>query len=408
MQGASEAPDRSAAEERLQGLLVEHRERFVARFGGGGDARLFLSPGRVNLMGAHLDYNGGPVMPMAIDRGTFLAARARQDDRVRIASTLDDTVLELTLGEIEGSDPTVRGAWVDYPLGVVLDLVRSGCTTSGADLWIGGNLPIGAGLSSSASVCVGTAYALTTLWGVAAEPKGLIDAALWAEREFVGVQCGIMDPYAVTLARPGHLLWLDCFDQSYEHVPLDQGAVTIAVADTGVRRELAQGAFNERVAQCASAFEKLQPLQDGARCLAQITRETLDRGAGALEDAERKRAEHVIGETARAHDARHALREGDLARFGRNMSAAHESLREHYEVSIPELDTLVEAALAWDGVLGTRLTGAGFGGCIVVALATEARQGFAEHLGEAYRQKFGPVPHVEFFQGGSGPREFPL
>lgn len=382
--------------------LAGHRERFLRRFGGGGEVRLFFSPGRVNLMGAHLDYNGGPVMPMAIDRGTFFALRAREDRRVQFASTLNDSILDSSVDEL----PLERsGRWFDYPLGVMHAMQGRGHIGAGADVLIGGDLPIGAGLSSSASICVGTGFALAALWGIESEPQDLIRDALRAEREFVGVKCGVMDPYAVTLTRQGHLLWLDCSDESYEHVPIDPREVTIAVADTGVRRELARGAFNERVMQCSRAFEELSQHQPEARGLADISLEVLDERAPLLDAVIQKRARHVVAETARTHDARAALLEGDLERFGRNMSAAHVSLRDLFEVSVPELDELVSAALDWEGVLGTRLTGAGFGGCIVIALRSTQRAGFREHLIERYRSRFDSDPTVEFFRGGSGPKE---
>jgi len=344
-------------------------------------------------------------MPMAIDRGTFFAVRGRDDGRARIASTLDGATQGLDLADLVRSPEPRSGTWVDYPLGVVLRLLRAGRASGGFDVLIGGNLPIGAGLSSSASVCIGTAYALTSLWGEVAAPEELIEVALWAEREFVGVKCGIMDPYAVTLTRPGHILWLDCADRRVEHLPLDPDSVTIAVADTGVRRELARGEFNQRVAQCARAFEVLHRRQPEARCLAQVRRETLEESAHELEPVVFRRALHVLTETARAHDAREALLAGDLLRFGRNMTSAHASLRELYDVSIEELDVLVDAALDWDGVLGARLTGAGFGGCVVAAVTSGHRAGLREHLTERYRKRFDSEPTVEFFRGGSGPRE---
>ena len=391
--------------EDLADLASRHRDAFRETFQGTGEVRLFFSPGRVNLMGAHLDYNGGAVMPTAIDRGTLLGVRAREDGRVRLATTHAPEGFEASLDRL----PRERtGSWVDYPIGVIRQLRGEAREPVGFDLLVGGNLPIGAGLSSSASVTVGTAVALDALWNLRAEPRRLIAAALFAEREFVGVHCGIMDPFAVLLSRPAHLLWIDCTDEVVEHLPFGAaGEVRIAVADTGVRRELARGAFNERVAECARAFEFLRLHQDGARCLAEIRPETLEQHAGSLDANVFARAQHVVSEVARTEDARKALLDGDLARFGGNMTAAHTSLRDLFEVSVPELDHLVDRALEWDGVLGTRLTGAGFGGCIVVLLTAEACNGFEAHLGSTYRKAFGREIDVRFFGGGGGPRELP-
>ncbi len=389
----------------LSSSLAEHLLRFHERFGDAPGARLFFSPGRVNLMGAHLDYNGGPVMPMAIDRGTFLAVRSRSDREVHLASTLEAGSLAASLDELPAR---ATGAWHDYPVGVIHHLLRERGPGEGVDVLYGGNLPIGAGLSSSASICVGTALALHHVWGLEVSTLACVEAALWGEREFVGVRCGIMDPYAVGFARPGHLLWLDCKDSSTSLIPFDVDALTVAVADTGIRRDLAQGAFNERVAECARAFEQLRPFAPEATCLRDVEASVVEAHAGELDDTALRRARHVAAEVRRTFEARDALLRGDLAAFGARMSASHTSLREDFEVSVPELDALFEAALGWDGVLGSRLTGAGFGGCTVVLLRREARSGFADHVGARFEQRFGRRPRISFFQGDPGPRPIDL
>lgn len=384
--------------------LVRHAARLDERLGsaGGGGTRLFFSPGRVNLMGAHLDYNGGPVMPMAVDRGTFFAIRPRADRLVRFASTCEDGGLEC---DLDAALPPASATWTDYPLGVVRALLADRGAPCGVDVLFGGNLAVGAGLSSSASICVGTALALDAVWGLGTSAMERIRAALWAEREFVGVQCGIMDPYAVGLSRPGHLLWLDCKDESTEHLPLDTDTLSIAVVDTGVRRELAQGAFNERVAECARAFEGLRPFAPGAQCLRDVPLAVLEEHGDVLDDASAERARHVLMEVARTFAARESLLAGDPACFGAQMSKAHWSLRDLFRVSVPELDALVELSLEVPGVLGTRLTGAGFGGCTVVLLKREARDELAARLREGYRDRFGREASIGFFDGDAGPRE---
>lgn len=394
-------------EERHAAALAEHARAFETSFRAGGSFRLFFAPGRVNLMGAHLDYNGGPVMPTAIDRGTFLAARPRADRRVVFASLREAGRQAFSLDEL----PDERtGSWADYPLGVLRScLARQRASgrgeAGGVEILFGGNLPVGAGLSSSASICVGTAAALDALWELGEEPLERVESALEAERGFVGVQCGIMDPYAVGLARPGHLLWLDCKDRSWEHLPLDFSRLALAVADTGVRRELAEGAFNERVAECGRAFTELRVHAPNATCLRDIPPAVLEEHRGELLPAVAMRAEHVLREVERTFDAREALLAGDPARFGAAMTAAHASLRDHFEVSCAELDRLVEDATSVPGVLGSRLTGAGFGGCSVILLERGAEEDLRAALDAGFRGAFGRTPRLELFHGDRGPRE---
>jgi len=389
----------------LEEIPARRERRFAEALGPGASPRHFFSPGRVNLMGAHLDYNGGPVMPTAIDRGTFVSARPRADSTLRLASDLDSRTWTL---ELEALPETPQGSWIDYPLGVIRELVdwsREG--RPGLDVHFGGDLPIGAGLSSSASMCVGMALCLDRLWELGLTPLERVNAALAAEREFVGVRCGIMDPYAVGLARPGHLLWLDCRDRSHEHLPLDLQRLSLAIADTGVRRELAASLFNHRVEECAEAFRVLSAHCPEATCLREVPEEVLRGHGDELEVALRARAAHVIGEVGRTFAAREALLRGRPEEFGAAMTEAHESLRELYEVSVPELDQLVEDATSVPGVHGCRLTGAGFGGCVVALLEREAEAELAARLRAGFARRFGREPEIEFFLGDDGPRELP-
>lgn len=381
---------------------------FAEHFGTGATPRVFFAPGRVNLMGAHLDYNGGPVLPTAVDRGTLILAAPRPGRRVRLACLREGEGLEVDLERL----PMARtGAWSDYPLGVlreVLELARArGCLdrTGGLDLYFGGNLPVGAGLSSSASICVGTALALDRTWGLDLAPMDRVHAALRAERGFVGVQCGIMDPYAVGLARPEHLLWLDCKDAAYEHLPLDPTAFSIAVADSGVRRELAAGEFNRRVAECDQAFGRLAPHAPDAICLRDVPWDVFLEHRADLEPVLARRVEHVLREVERTFAARSALLAGDIVGFGRLIQAAHGSLRDLYEVSCRELDRIVEDALACSGVFGARLTGAGFGGCAVILVRKGAEEELAERLTRGFHATFGREVPLWFFRGDEGPRE---
>jgi galactokinase len=403
------APDSSAGdrESRSDACLADAdragREDLLrawnAEWPGAGVPRVFFAPGRVNLMGAHLDYNGGPVMPTTIDRGTYLAVRPRTDGVVRLASLVEHGRAELDVARLPKRP---LGVWHDYPVGVLRALAERLPTGTGFDLLYSGNLPIGAGLSSSASICVVTALALSQTLDLGLAPEDWVDVALQAERGFVGVQCGIMDPFAVGCSRPGHLLWLDCLDRSYEHVPLDAGRVAVATADTGVRRELAGGTFNQRVSECEQLCQTLAP---GARFLRELDPDLFWSREGELPAALAARGRHVFSELGRAFSARDALRSGDVESFGRLMTESHASLRRDFEVSIEELDALVDLAAEVPGFLGSRLTGAGFGGCTVILLERGAEDDLRRALEAGYQERFGRKPTVRTFAGDPGPRE---
>ena len=387
--------------------LQEHGERFAATFGGAVDARLFFSPGRVNLFGGHLDYNGGPVLPTAIDRGTHIAIRPREDGAVRLASTFSGVVGEFRMDALPISP---RGEWFDYPLGVLLALVEMGegaasRLSGGLDVLFGGNLPVGAGLSSSASICVGSAFAFDQVFGLGLDAVQRVAAALDAERGFVGVKCGIMDPYAVGFARPRHVLWLDCKDETYEHLPLDFERVAIGVVDTGIQRRLARGEFNRRVNECAAAFQALRVHAPSATVLRDVDRSVLEAHGHELDPDLLRRATHVIEEVERTYVAREALLGGDLVTLGRCMSETHASLRDRYDCSCDELDVLVEAAIGEGGALGARLTGAGFGGCAVMLLEAGTEERVSAVVSSAFERSYGRRPPIAFFQGDAGPRE---
>ncbi|MDP6739023.1 MAG: galactokinase [Planctomycetota bacterium] len=387
--------------------LAAHASQFLECHGPGQAPRLFFSPGRVNLFGGHLDYNGGPVMPTAIDRGTFIAARSRSDRLLRMASAYDRQVVEIDLDQL----PRARvSKWVDYPLGVVLDLTTQQAESDsalpgGLDILYGGDLPIGSGLSSSASICVGTAVMLDSLWSLGLSNLDRVRAALRAERHFVGVQCGIMDPYAIGCARAGHLLWLDCKDESIEYLPIDGAQLSILVTNTGVQRALAASEFNRRVDQCAQAFDILRSASAEATCLRDIPLEVLESERGSMDPVLANRAEHVIHEVRRTFEAREFLLAGDPEGMGVCMTQTHESLRSLYEVSCSELDFLVEVAATCPGAFGARLTGAGFGGCTVTLVRRGDEDEVQASLEARFEAEFGRCPTVEVFEGDPGPRE---
>ena len=386
-------------------FLEGHIRAFERLFGSAdiqGDLRVFFAPGRVNLMGAHLDYNGGPVMPTAIDRGTLIAVATRRDRKVRLRSVSEPGEFEV---DLDADRPRRRGRWVDYPVGVLAGMLERSSERPGVDVLFGGNLPVGAGLSSSASICVGFAFALDQVWELGLSPLERVALALDAEREFVGVRCGIMDPYAVGLAQRGSLLWLDCMDSSFEHLPLDPD-LSIVVADTGVRRELAQGDFNQRVSVAAEAFELLRPHHRQASCLREIPLAVFEPLRDSLEDVPRRRAQHVLEEVERTFRARECLLNGDVGGFGSAMAESHRSLRDLYDVSVPELDCLVDSAMSQPGVLGARLTGAGFGGCAVILAQTIMSERLAEAVATDFERRFAHRPKIEIFAGDEGPREY--
>ena len=387
-------------------LVSEVVSQQAERHPGVGAPRAFFAPGRVNLMGAHLDYNGGAVLPAAIDRGTVVAVSPRSDGRLRFTSSLEGGEHEFDLARL----PSERtGTWADYPLGIARAMLSYvGAGPEGVSFHFGGNLPIGAGLSSSASICVGTSRSLASVWGLDLEAVDHVHIALAAEREFVGVQCGIMDPYAVGLARAGHLLWLECRDVRFEHVPFDSDRLSILVADTGVRRELAASEFNRRVEECRQAFLILRREEPEASCLAQVSMDALGACAEELGPVLSRRAAHVIAEVGRTSLAREGLREGRPEVLGEQMMDAHASLRGLYEVSCPELDCLVEAAGRCEEVFGGRLTGAGFGGACVFLVKRGGEEDVKARLEESFREAFDRDPQVAVFQAAGGPSELAL
>ena len=385
----------------LKLLLKRAVQGFEAVFQGGSAPRVFQAPGRVNLMGAHLDYNGGPALPLAIDRGTRVAARAVAEPVVRLASAQRPERLELSLESLpEGP----RGDWTDYPAGVVRALAGGeAAPLPGLELFVDGDLPVGGGLSSSASLCVATALACAALAGAALAPEDLADLAWRAERDHVGLPCGPLDPHAVARARAGHLLWLECDTLAAVHLPVDSARFRVAVVDSGVPRTLAGSAYADRVARCRAAQRALDAA--GLPRLVEATPEELQLIAGAVDGETLRRARHVVTEAARTRAARQVLAAGDLAGLGCLMLETHASLREDHGVSCPELDHLVDSAAVLEGVHGARLTGAGFGGCVAILLEPGSEGSVEDALGRAFEGRFGRRPDFAAFGCGAGPRE---
>jgi galactokinase len=369
------------------------RTAFERAFGASPEL-IVRSPGRVNLIGEHTDYNDGWVFPAALDRGTYLAARRRADGVLRVRAAVLGERDEVALADLR---PAEGPQWTRYVRGSVA-LAREApaggaADVRGADLLIDGDLPIGAGLSSSASIELGVLAVATALAGRGLDPVALARLGHRVENEIVGVRTGIMDQLAVACGKAGHALLIDCRTLDTEPVPLPDG-VRILVLDSAVPRALAGSAYNQRRAECESALAALRTTEPSLRALRDVSRELLTARRAGLGEVELRRARHVVSENERVLDGVAALRRGDVHEFGRLMTSSHASLRTDYEVSCPELDTLVAIALDTPGVLGARLTGAGFGGCAVALAETAAATTAAAAIGALYREVSGRDGHA--------------
>jgi galactokinase len=379
------------------------RQLFRDRFGGGGPPeRLFFASGRVNLLGAHVDYHGGPVLPVAVDRGVFVAARVRADRRLRAVSLDFPGSHDL---DLDAPPKAADAGFAAYPLGICVALEEGGARLRGLDLAFGGTVPAGAGMSSSAAILVATATAVAETQGIALPPLERGRLAFRAETRFVGVKCGIMDQFASALGRAGHALWLDCKDQSFDYVPLPVDRMSFMMLDSMTRRELASGSYNRRVDESMGALAKIRRTAPAATCLRDVTSGQLERARGDLSDVEWKRARHVVGEVARVQRARALLVAGDLLEFGALMWQSHQSSRHLYEVSTERLDALHELSIGHPDCYGARLTGAGFGGCALAVVRRGCEEPFRDHVVAGFARRFGTPPEVHPVGFGGAPLE---
>ena len=386
MGGAEDLGAPASQEERLRRLAGAFESRF-----GRGPVAVAEAPGRVNLIGEHLDYNEGHVLPVAIDRSIMVAFASRSDGRVRLYSLDFEQELAFDLEDIQ-RDP--EAPWSDYVRGVAWALREAGHRPSGLDAALQGDVPVGAGLSSSAALEVAALGAFDAVSGLRLERRDLALLGQRAENGFVGVACGIMDQMAAALSRAGHALLIDCRSLEHEAVPVpleDSGSrgsagLRMVVADSGVRRALLGSQYNVRRQECQQAAELLAAAitDRPVTALRDVRSEDLARHGHSLPPNVLKRARHVVEEERRVLLSVEALRAGDVEAFGEMLNASHRSLRDDYEVSCPELDLLVELAWAQPGVLGSRLTGAGFGGCTVSLVRAEAVETFREHVVARY------------------------
>ena len=377
-------------------------ERLGHVLGPGGRAVEVVAPGRVNLIGEHTDYNDGYVLPMAIDAAIDMAARPRADQEIRVHALDYAQTVTFRLDEPIRKDPV--HAWSDYVRGVLWALQEGGIAVGGMDLAFGGTLPQGAGLSSSAALEVATLLAARAVSGFEMELPRMARLCQQAENGFVGLQCGIMDPFASLAAKAGHALFLDCRSLAYEQVPLALGDHVIAIVHSGVKHALVGSEYNVRRRQCAAGVEVLRARFPALRALRDATMEGLEACRPDLDPVVFRRCRHVVTEDARVLASIAALRAGDLARFGQLMDASHASLRDDYETSCPEVDLLVDLARRCRGVLGARITGGGFGGCTVNLVQQGALEAFREEALGAYQRRTGKEPRLLLSAAAGGAR----
>ena len=379
--------------------------KFQEVFGDADGAKVFFAPGRVNLIGEHTDYNGGHVFPCALTIGTYGAARRRMDNKLRFYSMNFDG-LGITESSLEDLTPSKEAEWTNYPKGVMWAFEQKGMKIpAGMDLLLNGNIPNGSGLSSSASVEVLTGYILRALFGFEVSNQDLALIGQFSENNFNKVNCGIMDQFAIAMGKKDNAIFLDTADLSYEYAPIALKGAKIVIACSNKKRGLGDSKYNERRSECETALEELQGKID-IRTLGELDEEAFEEYKAAVGDeVRRKRAKHAVYENQRTIRAVEALKAGDLEQFGQLMNASHVSLRDDYEVTGVELDTLVEEAWKIEGVIGSRMTGAGFGGCTVSIVKDDAIDRFIEQVGKAYRAKIGYAADFYVVEIGDGPRE---
>jgi galactokinase len=374
-------------------------------FPAGARPRIFAAPGRVNLIGEHTDYNDGFVMPAAIDFHTWVAAAPRTDNRLVVHSVDFHETREFDLRE---ANPQPERHWSDYVRGVALALQQAGYRLGGIELAITGNVPIGAGVSSSASLLVAAGLALVTINGHDLRRQELAQLCRRAENEFVGARVGIMDQFVSANAVAGHALLLDCRSLEFETVPLPAG-FSLVICNTMVKHEIAGGEYNQRRAQCEEGVRLLREATPGQRAephsLRDVTPELLEQYESVLSQVVYRRCRHVVAENARVLAFRDALRRGDLGCAGELMAASHRSLRDDYEVSCPELDLMVQLANEVSGTVGARMTGGGFGGCTVNLARNGAVEEFRSQVARGYEERTGRAPEIYVSQAVAGAKE---
>ena len=380
-------------------------EHFARIYGDSEGAEVFFAPGRVNLIGEHTDYNGGHVFPCALTIGTYGAVRKRSDRKLRFYSVNFEArgIIESGIDELK---PAKEAGWTNYPKGVMWAFGERGMQMdSGLDLVIFGNIPNGSGLSSSASLEVLTGAILRALYGFDVTDQDLALIGQYSENNFNGVNCGIMDQFACAMGKKDNAIFLDTNTLQYEYAPIVLDGAKIVIACSNKKRGLADSKYNERRSECETALAELQTVCD-IKTLGDLSEEEFEAHKDAIKDPVRvRRARHAVYGNQRTLRAVEALKNGELALFGELMNDSHVSLRDDYEVTGIELDTLVEEAWKVDGVIGSRMTGAGFGGCTVSIVKDEAIDRFIAQVGPAYEQKIGYAADFYVVEIGNGPHK---
>lgn len=391
--------------ENTENLIAE----FKARYGDGDSIRLFRSPGRVNLIGEHTDYNGGFVFPAAINYASTVAVRKTDSGKIRLgACDLKETV-ELDLAKLDSYRDL---KWGNYQAGVAYVLQNAGFSVCSCDVLYEDTVPFGAGLSSSAAIEVVFALMLATFSneekGIS-EPVDLVSMAKYAqqaENEYCGVSCGIMDQFASAMGKKGHAVFLDCRDLSYRYVPLDLSGCRIVIANTAKKRSLAESKYNQRCRECAEALADLKMVYPEITCLRDVSAEMFEAAKEKIsDDVCRNRAEHVVYECDRVLRSVEALSSGNLSAFGQLMNQSHDSLRDLYEVTGEHLDAMVSLSRKVPGCIGSRMTGAGFGGCTVSLVAEDSVEAFIREVSEAYTKATGLTPAFYVTGAADGAKE---
>ncbi|MFD2163208.1 galactokinase [Paradesertivirga mongoliensis] len=382
-------------------MLEQLKEQFKESFGQ-ENKNAFFAPGRVNLIGEHIDYNGGLVMPCAITYGTTLLTAPNKEGIFRFRSTNFDETLDI---EVNESYQKTGSAWYNYPLGVIHNFLKDEKEVEGLDMLFFGNLPIGAGLSSSASIEIVTAFAINSLFKGGLSKLDLVVLSKIVENEFIGVNSGIMDQFAVTFGEKEKTLKLNCETLDYQAVDCNLGDHLLAIINTNKPRKLAESKYNERVGECQTALKALQK-ELSITNLCDIDSETFEKHKHLIPDATVvNRAKHVVEENDRVELAAVALAENRLTDFGNLMYSSHDSLKNLYEVSGKELDTIVEFCLHYPEVSGARMTGAGFGGCAIALVKKDYFEDFSNKITGYYTEKIGYAPSVYSSEIGAGVRE---
>ena len=380
-------------------MEINLEQKFAEQYGKNPDA-IYFTPGRVNLIGEHIDYNGGLVMPCAITLGTWLAISSNADRKHRLKSLNFD---EQIMVDSHIKHDKNGSLWINYPIGIINEFLNDGKQIPGLDFLFYGNIPIGSGLSSSASIEIATAFVLNDFLNLGYDQLELVKMAKRVENDFIGLKSGIMDQFAVAFGEKDKAIVLDCETLKYKMVNVNLGNYVLAIINTNKPRELADSKYNERVAECQTALSLLNE-EITLHNLCELTADKFALHSHLITDETiLNRATHVVKENDRVHLAAKALNHGDLEEFGRLMYASHESLKTLYEVSGNELDAVVDFCLTYEHVIGARMTGAGFGGCAIALLEKGFEEDFSKHLTDYYVDRIGYPAAIYISEIGNGP-----